>query len=334
MQYNPRTMQSIVPTPLVSVGQLQQGINQQKENLFDIGRGLDTLARTKSESKINDLLAKPGLDYTDASAVRNRLGGLLDYTTKESRQSVLDRISEAGKQEKRKSDISLADSQKENIASTIKERNTMLPVRVANTRANTANTLFNTEKGKKTLPLDLKRLEANIENTLFNTQRGRELLPFEKSRAGRENEGLSLGNMIKYNDMKYKQEDRDALKNKPVQSETMKAAQDNISDTVKKGGLSPVIQSALNKTLQGFNENSNSWLDAEITDKDKPRIEAAVIEMLRDPKYAELFNTGTPQGIYQAVTDYLRSKGTQMREEYDPDLLSPSTWLTRRLKAF
>jgi len=51
--YNPRNLRDIVPTPLVSVGQLQQGISQQAQNLQNIGQGFENIARAGVEADLH-----------------------------------------------------------------------------------------------------------------------------------------------------------------------------------------------------------------------------------------------------------------------------------------
>lgn len=328
-QYNPRNLRDIVPTPLVSVGQLQQGINAQARNLENIGQGLENLARTKVESQINK--AAEGLDFTDSQSVYKRLAPLLNFTTQESKANILDRMGRAGQDQTRQSKLANDAMTRRNLGSIIGERDTMLPIKKEGMiRQNegaslrnmlTGETIQDKIQGRKWAKEDRetqqssanqqKQMIADIFRTISDPT-----IPEEQKQKARDTFSMFV-----------KGELPGSPKPTPFEEAMVKSETDQI-----KNDKTAYYDNLVDKFIEGYSDSAGNIIDPTIKGTNQRLVRQALIQLLQNPAYRKAMEAGDRDSVTQGLIDFLGQRGKRIEQEYDPDLFSPSTWFRRQLK--
>ena len=305
MQFNP--YQVVAPEPLVSVGQMQQGISQQAQNIMGLRDRLQDTARAANASKIQRMLAQePNLDWTNPTAVRQTLGGLMDFTTDTSRANIMDRL--AGARQKRMDDSSLqtADMERRNVGSQIRERNTLLGPRRENLiRRNEGVSLDNLGKYNQN-----KLFDATFDNVV---------------------QGSGLDNILKQAQI---QKALTPTVKEPKKGPIQKAAEEKTASTIKDIGYSKWTDQILDKIEAGLNQGN--IFEREISSQDRPLLKGAINNLIQtDTKISKLLALGQMDAAAEAIKQALKEKGYQIDVGGgSPELLRPSTWFggTTRIK--
>jgi hypothetical protein len=341
--YNPRNLRDIVPQPLVSVGQLQQGISQQARNLQNIGSGLENLARVKNEAALNK--AAQGLDFTDSQAVFNKLAPLLNFTTQESKQNILDRMTRAGQDQTRLSDIGYkkelaqnAAAQRPGIVADSKVKQGTVSERIREPRLRNIATEESNENQRLNRLLRMNQDQREAEKWGLTKEQMKQALNMDANK-----QAILVQTLRTLQDPtatpSEKQQAKDAFtmlvkgdlpaepKATPFQ-EAMVQSEVNQIKQDKQG----YYDSLVDKFLEGFAEAEGNWIDPTLKGTDGRLIRTALLQLLQDPNYRKAMETGDRDTITQGLIDYFGAKGKRIEQEWDPDFTSPSTWFRNQLK--
>ena len=287
-------------------------------------QGLENVARARNEEKLNRFVAEnPNLDWANPTAVRQQLGGLLDFTTQESKQNFADRIAQARQKRVDDSALGLQAMQSANLGSEMGQRDALLPERLRRIKVGNELTKSRTDRLKELLPLEKTQMEESIETQRFNRLLGgnrderadKELAMRQRELANRE----ALGKLTAAEKLKRL--------NAPKKTTVQKAAEENQADKIKKVGYTNWVDGIVDKIETGLNQDN--ILTREIATPDRKLLRGAINNIiLSDNSIAQLLQQGDYDSASAAIINALKEKG------YEIDVgggsfewLRPSTWL-------